>query len=216
MTKPSFDLSSIKVRVFLRMKRTTSCTGVLYVGLVNSAANNTVVVAQPSTAMRPIVVSDYTADVWHEIELFFTSTFIAPAWEIFTGGLATGEGAERISGGSVYVSDFEVQRSAPLPSIEQRSASGAYTLRLEDNGKHVYISTGGVTIPPNSSVPFDLGAAVTVVNNSGSTQTLSQGSGVTLRLSGTATTGNRTLAAYGVATLLKVATDTWMVVGNIS
>jgi hypothetical protein len=45
---------------------------------------------------------------------------------------------------------------------------------------------------------------VTVFNNSGSSQTITQGTSVTLRLAGTATTGNRTLAQYGVATLLCV------------
>ena len=38
----------------------------------------------------------------------------------------------------------------------------------------------------------------------------------TIRLAGTATTGTRTLATYGVATLLKVKATTWVVMGNVT
>jgi hypothetical protein len=87
-------------------------------------------------------------------------------------------------------------RSAP-----QNSQGGAYTLVVGDAGKHISITTGGVTV--NASI-FSVGDMVTVFNNSGSSQTITQGTSVTLRLAGTATTGNRTLAQYGIATLLCV------------
>ena len=57
---------------------------------------------------------------------------------------------------------------------------------------------------------------VTVYNNSGSSQNITQGTSVTLRLAGTATTGTRALAQYGVATLLCVtggATPTFACTG---
>jgi hypothetical protein len=87
-------------------------------------------------------------------------------------------------------------RAAP-----QNSQGGAYTLVVGDAGKHISITTGGVTV--DASI-FSVGDMVTVFNNSGSSQTITQGTSVTLRLAGTATTGNRTLAQYGVATLLCV------------
>jgi hypothetical protein len=87
-------------------------------------------------------------------------------------------------------------RAAP-----QNSQGGAYTLVVGDAGKHISITTGGVTV--NASI-FSVGDMVTVFNNSGSSQTITQGTSVTLRLAGTATTGNRTLAQYGIATLLCV------------
>ena len=39
------------------------------------------------------------------------------------------------------------------------------------------------------------------------------GGGVTLRLAGTAATGNRTLARYGVATIVCVASETFVISG---
>ncbi len=90
---------------------------------------------------------------------------------------------------------------ASLRSIPQNSQTAAYVLVVGDVGKHISITTGGVTV--NASV-FSAGDPLTIFNNSGSNQTITQGTNVTLRLAGTATTGNRTLAQYGVCTLLCV------------
>lgn len=92
-----------------------------------------------------------------------------------------------------------------------QSGTSSGNLALGDSGKHVYVSSG-VTIPPNSSVPFEIGAVVTVVSNATSL-TITQGSGVTLKWANSASTGNRTLASNGIATCLKVATDTWYIFG---
>jgi hypothetical protein len=86
-------------------------------------------------------------------------------------------------------------------------------LLLTDAGKHVYVSAG-VTVPPNSTAAVDIGTVITIVNSSGSSITVTQGSGVTLRLSSTTSTGNRTLAAYGLCSCIKVATDTWYISGS--
>lgn len=86
-------------------------------------------------------------------------------------------------------------------NIPQNSQTSAYIAVAGDVGKHISITTGGVTV--NASV-FSAGDAFTIYNNSSSNQTLTSGTNVTFRLAGTATTGNRTLAQYGVATLLCV------------
>ena len=83
-------------------------------------------------------------------------------------------------------------------TIASNAQSGAYVAVATDAGKAIYISTGGVTI--NNSV-FSTGDAVTIINNSGSNQTITQGSGVTLYNTADATTGNRTLAGRGMATI---------------
>jgi hypothetical protein len=94
--------------------------------------------------------------------------------------------------------------------IPQNSQASTYTLLLTDAGKHISISTGGVTVP---SAVFDVGDAITVYNNSGSSQAITQGASVTLRQAGTTNTGNRALAPYGIATLLCVASNTFVVSG---
>jgi hypothetical protein len=93
--------------------------------------------------------------------------------------------------------------------INAKTAS--YALLATDNDKCISITTGGVTVP--ASV-LSAGNKVTIYNNSGSSQTITEGVGVTMRLAGTANTGNRTLAQYGVATVLCVATDNFVIIGN--
>jgi hypothetical protein len=85
-----------------------------------------------------------------------------------------------------------------LRSIVYTSKTSAHTLVASDAGKLVYISTGGVTLPNNV---MSGGDAITIINNSGSDQTLTQASGLTLYNTADASTGNRVLAGRGMATV---------------
>jgi hypothetical protein len=88
---------------------------------------------------------------------------------------------------------------------------GAFgTLAVTDGGKHYY-GSGTITIPTNASVALPVGTAILVIA-SGAT-TISSGS-VTLIWAGVGTTGSRTLAQYGQASLIKVGTDTWYISGT--
>ena len=98
-----------------------------------------------------------------------------------------------------------------LRDIPQNAKSSAYVLVIGDAGKHISISSGGVTV--NSGI-FSAGDAVSIYNNSSSGQTITQGSSVTLRLAGVGTAGNKTLAAYGLATVLCIASNEFVVAGT--
>jgi hypothetical protein len=92
--------------------------------------------------------------------------------------------------------------------------SGNLTLNATHAGNHIYVtgSSQTITIPANSSVPFEIGTTIAIINaNLTSSIAITTD---TLRLAGTATTGTRTLAAYGMATLIKVASTTWIASGN--
>jgi len=97
--------------------------------------------------------------------------------------------------------------------VPQNAQTSAYTLVASDNGKHVSITTGGVTVP---SGVFSAGNIVTIYNDSGSSQTITQGASVTLREAGTANTGNRTLGQRGLATILCVGSNEFVVTGTIT
>lgn len=99
-----------------------------------------------------------------------------------------------------------------LKDVATNTQSVSYTLALTDRGKSIDTSAS-VTVPLNSTVAFPIGTVITITNTSAAAITLTQTAGVTLRQAGTANTGNRTLAAYGMATLRKVATDTWFISG---
>lgn len=95
--------------------------------------------------------------------------------------------------------------------VPQNSQTAAYVLVATDAGKHISITTGGVTVP--NSV-FTTGQTVTIFNNSASNQTITQATNVTLRQVGTANTGNRTLAQYGLATILCTSANNFVITGG--
>jgi hypothetical protein len=85
------------------------------------------------------------------------------------------------------------------------------TLTGQDGGKHYY-GSGTITIPTNAAVPLAIGTAILVIA-SGAT-TISPAGGVTLIQAGAGSTGARTLATSGQASLVKVASDTWYISGT--
>ena len=97
-------------------------------------------------------------------------------------------------------------------TVTQNSQTSSYTVISSDNGKYIDITTGGVTFATTTG--FTEGQNVVIYNNSTSSQTITQGSSVTLRWAGTATTGNRTLAQYGVATAICVGSNTYVIAGT--
>ena len=101
--------------------------------------------------------------------------------------------------------------------LPQVAKDATYTFVASDSGKHIYHSNGTAytwTIPPNSSVAFPIGTVITVVNDASADVdiTVARGSGVALVLSGT--DQNCTVGQYGIATLLKVGTDRWLINGS--
>jgi len=103
-------------------------------------------------------------------------------------------------------------RNAPV-----NSKSAAYTLVLADSGKTILhpIADNNArtfTIPANSSVAYPIGTAITFVNLI-NTVTIAITSD-TVYLANDGDTASRTLAAYGVASAVKVASTTWVISGN--
>ena len=104
-----------------------------------------------------------------------------------------------------------VEQTSPISNIPPNDQTSAYILVSSDVGKYINITTGGVTVP--ASV-FSSGDTLSIYNNSASVQTITQAAGVTMYLVGTATTGNRTLAQRGLATLLCVGANTFVITGG--
>lgn len=72
-------------------------------------------------------------------------------------------------------------------------------------------------IPTNASVAFAVGTVITVLNKGVGTCTISAvTSGTTTVLSAGATAASPTLGQYKSAACIKVATDTWYVVGAVA
>jgi collagen type VII alpha len=95
-----------------------------------------------------------------------------------------------------------------------------YTLILADAGKNVEMnnaSANTLTVPPNSSVAYPIGTQITVIQTGAGTTTIAQGSGVTVNFYSPTSAATRTIKGqWGAATLIKRATDTWVLIGNLT
>jgi hypothetical protein len=94
-------------------------------------------------------------------------------------------------------------------NIPVNSQATGYTLQASDVGKYINITSGNVTVP---SGIFSNGDVVTVFNNKGSTMSI-VASGVTQYFAGTNITGTLTLSQRGLATILCVGTNIFVISG---
>jgi len=95
--------------------------------------------------------------------------------------------------------------------------AGNVTLALTDAGKHYYDTSTApttVTIPNNANVAFATGTVISFVNASTGNLIIGRQDAVSLYLGGNATSAGRTITTYGVATVMKVATNTWFINGT--
>ena len=107
--------------------------------------------------------------------------------------------------------------SAELTNLTLNAQTGTtYTLVLTDAQKLVTLSNAGsitATIPPNSSVAFTIGDQVNLMQLGAGQVTVAAGAGVTVSSQGTKLKLN---GQYATATAVKVATDSWVLIGNLA
>jgi hypothetical protein len=163
-------------------------------GASSNANDSGIIIERGSTGDNAIFAWDESADK------FIVGT---------TTGTASSTGDITIAAGTLVTSTVEDSKGN-LRSIPANAKTSAYTLIASDAGKHINITTGGITVAQNI---FATGDAITIVNNSGSDQTLTQGSGVTIYNSADASTGNRTLAGRGMATLICTGANEFYISG---
>lgn len=110
----------------------------------------------------------------------------------------------------VAVSDLAGASS--LLTINTQTAS--YTLVIGDAAKYVRMNVGSandLTVPPNSSVAFSTGTQIHVRQVGAGQTTVVAGSGVTITTPETL----KLRKQHATATLVKTATDTWELMGDL-
>jgi hypothetical protein len=88
-------------------------------------------------------------------------------------------------------------------------SGGAYTLQASDIGDHVS-ATGNITVPP---AVFAAGDVVVIYNNTAGNLSILRGAGVTMYWVAGAN-ADRTIATRGLATILCVASNTFVITGQ--
>jgi len=90
-----------------------------------------------------------------------------------------------------------------------------YSLALTDVAKVVTLSNASaitLTVPAEASVAWPAGTTIVLAALGAGTVTVTAAAGVTINSAGAAVEIG---AQYGVATLLKTGTDTWLLFGNL-
>lgn len=98
----------------------------------------------------------------------------------------------------------------------QNGQPNNYTLVLSDANKHIYRGGGAAstwTIPANASVAFPIGTMITLVNLAANNTTIAITTD-TLTWSPSGASGSRTLAQFGIATIIKTSTAQWVISGS--
>jgi hypothetical protein len=120
-----------------------------------------------------------------------------------------GETGSQGTGGSPGTKGEKGQKGEQGESgMTHLNQSSGYTLVAADDQRLV-TTTSNITVPTGV---FSAGDAITIYNNSGGNITINQGG--TMYLVGTSTTGNRTLAQRGLATIVCVASNTFVISGG--
>jgi len=102
-------------------------------------------------------------------------------------------------------------------NIPQISFAANTTTANADSGKHYYSTSAtalALTFANNTTVGWTVGTAIGVVSRGTGNITLAGAGGVSLYLAGNSTAGNRTLTTYGMATVMNVAANIWMISGS--
>jgi hypothetical protein len=113
--------------------------------------------------------------------------------------------------GAVRSSSTVADSIGNVRTVVTDSKVASYTLVSTDAGKLISITTGGITVP---SGVFSAGQTISIYNDSATSQVITQGAGVTLRLAGFATAGNKAVAGYGLGTIVCVASNVFVIGGG--
>ena len=177
-----------------------------------STAWNSLAYATGSVALANVTGSDSNASTW----------LATPS----SANLAAAVSDETGSGALVFGTSPTLSTptlTSPLINIGVNTQTGtSYTPVLSDNGKIVTLNNASaitVSIPTNGSVAYPVGAQINFAWITGAGQPTIQAasSGTTTILStGATSTTPKLRVVNSTATCVKLATDTWIVMGDIS
>jgi hypothetical protein len=126
---------------------------------------------------------------------------------LLTGGTLSGP---LTASGFLSASGTIFDTAGNVRDVPPNAQSSLYLAQASDIGKFISVASGVVRVP---SGVFTAGQLFSIYNNSVGTQTISGSAGTTLRQAGTTNTGVRSVASYGICTVLCAGSETFVVTG---
>ena len=175
--------------------------------------------ATPSSANLASAVTDETGS---GSLVFGTSPTIAtPTLTLSTTSSTT---SARMSYDStnkkIQVGDGSTALDYASSNLQLNAQTGTtYTFAITDKDKLVTASNGSAqtyTIPTNNTAAFPTGSQINIIAIGAGQVTIQGTSGVTVASTGATATAPKLRVQYSSGTLIKVATDTWYVIGDLA
>lgn len=104
---------------------------------------------------------------------------------------------------------------AAVSALSINAKTASYTLVFSDANSQVEINSASgttLTVPTNATVPFPIGTGIVIAQTGAGQITVAGAGGVTVN----ATPGLKLFGQWSVAVLVKRATDTWLLAGDLS
>jgi hypothetical protein len=197
-------------------------------GISNSAASMTVATGTGSALLGGVTLASGNIDTFSVAidpdtineEIVFVTQINSDTLTIVRG--QSGTSAISHSGGAtvkhVFVSEalnaFEAGLNETIPLNTQTGTT--YTLVAGDAGELITLSNASaitLTVPTNASVAFAIGTQITITQANSGQVTVAGAVGVTVNAADSAT---KLRTQWSAATLIKTATNSWILIGDIS
>lgn len=138
-----------------------------------------------------------------------------------TFGWTTPDDTALVKDGASAIRSLGSSVDSALGQLTLNAQTGTtYTFVLTDNRNKLVTASNAsaqtYTIPLNSSVAFPVGSAINIIAIGTGQVTIQGASGVTVASTGATSTAPKLRVQYSAATLIKVGTDSWYVVGDIA
>jgi hypothetical protein len=196
-------------------------------GISNSAASMTVATGTGSALLGGVTLASGNIDTFSVAidpdtineEIVFVTQINSDTLTIVRG--QSGTSAISHSGGAtvkhVFVSEalnaFEAGLNETIPLNTQTGTT--YTLVAGDAGDLVTLTNGSaitLTVPTNATVPFAIGTQITIAQGGAGTVTVAGAATVTVN---SADGDLKLRTQWSAATLIKLATNSWILIGDI-
>ena len=138
-----------------------------------------------------------------------------------TFGWTTPDDTALVKDGASAIRSLGSSVDSALGQLTLNAQTGTtYTFVLTDNRNKLVTASNAsaqtYTIPLNSSVAFPVGSSINIIAIGAGQVTIQGASGVTVASTGAVSTAPKLRVQYSAATLIKVGTDSWYVVGDVA
>lgn len=138
-----------------------------------------------------------------------------------TFGWTTPDDTALVKDGASAIRSLGSSVDSALGQLTLNAQTGTtYTFVLTDNRNKLVTASNAsaqtYTIPLNTSVAFPTGSTINIIQIGAGQVTIQGTSGVTVASTGATSSAPKLRAQYSAATLIKVGTDSWYVIGDIA